>query len=61
MLHAPARGCGRADCVTGVIENWWDTCPEHGAHMEYTTHDGFVVEPQNHPVLRMLGFIEFGT
>jgi hypothetical protein len=24
------------------------------------THDGLVVEPQNHPALRMTGFTEFG-
>jgi hypothetical protein len=29
-------------------------------YMQYATHDGLVVEPQNHPALCMAGFVEFG-
>jgi hypothetical protein len=29
-----------------------------GTRMEYTTHGGLVVEPQNHPALRSAGFTE---
>jgi hypothetical protein len=31
-----------------------------GTHTWCNTHDGLVVEPQNHPALWMVGFAEFG-
>jgi hypothetical protein len=55
------------DRVAGAADDSRDTCPGRGGCtcrtwgtcMRCTTHDGLVVEPQNHPTLRMAGFAEF--
>jgi hypothetical protein len=61
MGHALARGCGGVDRVTDVVKYWQHTC--------LVVEDVYEVQcsrwvwwfgPQNHPVLWMAGFAEFG-
>jgi hypothetical protein len=57
--HARARGRGRADRVTGVVEDWQDMCPGRGGRACGALLTAvLVVEPQNH---QAYGFAEFGT
>jgi hypothetical protein len=46
--------CRRSRGLTGHISRTWWT------RTQYDTHGGLVVEPQNHPALRMVGFAQFG-
>jgi hypothetical protein len=49
------------DCVTDAVEDWRDTCQEHGRRVwSMILMELSVVEPQNHLLLRMVGFATFG-
>jgi hypothetical protein len=47
-----------------MLPMWLRTSETHvqdvGMRMWYATHDGLVVDPQNHPALWMANFAEFG-
>jgi hypothetical protein len=49
------------DCVAGVVEDWWDTrLIVDDVHEVRCSRQVLWFGPQNHPALRMLGFVEFG-
>jgi hypothetical protein len=55
------RGRGGVDRVAGMVEYWWDTrLIVKDVHEVRCSRQVWWFESQNHPVLRMAGFAEFG-